>query len=379
MHHLRKSLSGFFQYVQLELFPRVEESCGPLTEKQLQLLSTLEMIKLEYFIPRYYRCVGRPKRDRIQIARAFVAKAIYNITTTSALIDRLKCDKSLRQICGWETQRSIPSESKFSRSFSEFSKSELPQMIHASLIKETHCNRTIGHISRDSTKIESREKPLKKQEKPKRKKKRGRPKKGEQRAKKPRMIEQQLNMSLSDMVHRLPSACDVGTKKNSKGYKESWVGYKLHIDCADGQIPISCLLTSASVHDSQVAIPLATMSSKRVQSCYDLMDSAYDAPEIKQHSRSLGHIPIIDINPRRNKALKEELATEKKRQKLIHYNDATQTRYNERSSVERLNARLKDEFGGRHVRVRSHRKVACHLMFGILALTVDQLSKLVAD
>ncbi len=40
----------------------------------------------------------------------------------------------------------------------------------------------------------------------------------------------------------------------SKGYKHSWTGYKLHIDVADGQIPVACLLTSASVHDSQVAI-----------------------------------------------------------------------------------------------------------------------------
>ena len=40
-------------------------------------------------------------------------------------------------------------------------------------------------------------------------------------------------------------------KKDSKGYKSTWVGYKLHIDVADGQIPISCLLTSASLHDSQ--------------------------------------------------------------------------------------------------------------------------------
>ena len=30
---------------------------------------------------------------------------------------------------------------------------------------------------------------------------------------------------------------------------------------------------------------------------------------------------------------------------------------------------LKDEFGARHVRVREPTKVACHLMFGLLALT----------
>ena len=52
-------------------------------------------------------------------------------------------------------------------------------------------------------------------------------------------------------------------------------------------------------------------------------------------------------------------------------------RYRQRTTAERVNARLKDEFGGRFVRVRGHAKVTCHLMFGILALTVDQLMRLV--
>ena len=52
-------------------------------------------------------------------------------------------------------------------------------------------------------------------------------------------------------------------------------------------------------------------------------------------------------------------------------------RYNERSSVERVNGRLKDEFGGRYIRVRGNLKIMAHLMFGILALTVDQLCKFV--
>ena len=51
------------------------------------------------------------------------------------------------------------------------------------------------------------------------------------------------------MLADLPTACDVGSKKNSKGYKETWIGYKLHLDVACGQIPVSCVLTSASVHD----------------------------------------------------------------------------------------------------------------------------------
>ena len=45
--------------------------------------------------------------------------------------------------------------------------------------------------------------------------------------------------------------------------------------------------------------------------------------------------------------------------------------------MERVNGRLKDDFGARQVRVRGHRKVLCHLLFGVLALTVDQLLRLV--
>ncbi len=48
-------------------------------------------------------------------------------------------------------------------------------------------------------------------------------------------------------------------------------------------------------------------------------------------------------------------------------------RYNERTASERLNARLKEEFGARHVMVRGHKKVNLHLMFGIIALFADQL------
>ena len=110
---------------------------------------------------------------------------------------------------------------------------------------------------------------------------------------------------------------------------------------------------------------------------YDLMDAAYDAEPIRQHSRSLGHVPLIDTNPRRDKTLAEELRTEARRLKHLGFQLAEQVRYNERTAGERVNGRLKDEFGGRHVRVRGAAKVMCHCMFGVLALTVDQLVRLV--
>ena len=134
---------------------------------------------------------------------------------------------------------------------------------------------------------------------------------------------------------------------------------------ADGGIPISCILTSASVNDSQVALPLATLSAQRVDNLYDLMDSAYDAQIIIEHSLALGHVPLIDAHTRRG---------QEKRAFAPH----EAQRFKERSTIERVFARLKEEFGGRMVRVRGPAKVMTSLMFGIIALTADQLLRLVS-
>jgi hypothetical protein len=377
MNQLRETLSQYWLNIQGSLFPWLKEELGELTEKQQQLVMTLELARLEEFLSTTYGLPGRPPADRTAIARAFVAKMVYDMPTTKVLIDRLESDPQLRRLCGWERKSAIPKEWTFSRAFAEFAESRLPERVHEALIRKSYAGEIVGHISRDSTAIDAREKPVKtvaKTAEAPTPKKQGRPKKGEERIKEPTRLERQIaGMSLTEMLDDLPKACNVGTKKNSKGYKSSWTGYKLHIDAADGGIPISCILTSASSHDSQSAIPLATMTSRRVSNCYDLMDSAYDAPEIHEYSRRLDHVPLIDTNPRRNKALKEELANESKRRNVANYQTAEEQRYNERSTVERVNGRLKDEFGARSVRVRGHAKVMCHLMFGILALTVDQL------
>ena len=60
-------------------------------------------------------------------------------------------------------------------------------------------------------------------------------------------------------------------------------------------------------------------------------------------------------------------------ERVVGHKTAKAIRYNERSTVERVNALLKDEFGGWVVRVRGHAKVICHLMFGVLALTANQI------
>lgn len=179
------------------------------------------------------------------------------------------------------------------------------------------------------------------------------------------------------MIADLPQTCDSGAKKNSKGQEQCWRGYKLHLDVADGQIPISAILTSASVHDSQVAVPLMRLTSQRVTYCYDLMDAAYDADQLLAESRALNHVPIVGNNKRRGTRTPSQCPKifPPKAAPILDF--AQQERYKERTMSERVNARLKDEFGANHLRVRGPVKVMAHLMFGVLALTVDQWLRLV--
>ncbi len=71
------------------------------------------------------------------------------------------------------------------------------------------------------------------------------------------------------MLEEISTACDPGTKCNAQGDKNSWSGYKRHLDTSDCGVPIAVLLSSASMHDSRAAIPLSLISAERVTHLYD--------------------------------------------------------------------------------------------------------------
>ena len=372
---LLSELSDLVGRLQDDLFPYLEESVGPLGPNYRLLVTIFEMAPVTAFLTAWPSTRGRPPADRAPLVRAFIAKAVLEVATTSALIERLQHDKTLRRLCGWHRVRSVPSEATFSRAFAEFAACELPSRMHEALIVATHKERLVGHISRDATAIEAREKPVKVEARKRCRRKRL-PQKGEDGWDTVRRLVRQQSMTLPEMVADLPTHCAKGVKPDAKGYKNAWTGYKLHLDTADGGIPVTAILTSASLHDSQAAIPLMTMTALRITNFYDLMDPSYHAPEIDAACRALGRIPIVPGQCRRDKDLKDEMAAEAKARRNANFQTAEQVRYRERTTAERANARLKDEFGGRFVRVRGHAKVMCHLMFGILALCVDQLIRL---
>lgn len=380
-----------WHFMQYEIIPDLGDEIGVLTPKLEKVIHTLEWVRIEEFVQSTWCGIGRPPHDRQMLASAFVAKTVLGIKATVGLIERLHIDKALRRICGFPLRKKLPSEASFSRAFAEFAEANLAERAHASLVKAHLGDALIGHISRDATAIEVREKPKKTdstgksvaaadlveaaataevvapvetpevdaieaRSKPVRKKK------SSSTPPQPKRIEVQLQQTLAQMLSEIPKDCDRGSKCNAQGYKNSWNGYKLHIDTADCGVAVSALLSSASMHDSQAAIPLALMSAERVTNCYDLMDAAYCSTALRAYSRSLGHVPLIDHNPRRGEK--------------IEFAPHEAERYKERTQAERTNARLKDEFGANEIWVRGHDKVKLHLMFGLLALTADQLMRL---
>ena len=378
----RQSLIEFGQFLQRSLFPRIEEEIGELGPRARLLVQVLALAPLAPWLQRSSG-PGRPCEDRRCLAAAFLAKAVYDCVTTRQLIEQLRGNAQMRRLCGWNAATDLPHESTFSRAFAEFAKSELPQLLHRVLIKATQGDRLIGHLSRDSTAIEARERFPEPSPSPtpspeanqKAKKYQKRPKRAKA-TERGTQIERQRKMKLKDMLAELSTQCAIGVKQSSKGHSQSWRGYKLHLDVADGQIPISAILTGANVHDVTVAIPLMTMSAQRVTWLYDVMDSAYDANAILDHCASMNHVPLVASHPRRNGRSKSILPKVFPAKIAPEMTWAQRERFKERTTVERVYARLKDEFGARHIRVRGSAKVFAHLAFGLVALTVDQVLKL---
>ena len=326
-----------------------------LSEKHktfLQIIRVLEEAQKPLLRP--YAGIGRKPIQYTPFMRSMWAKSFFGIDKTSELIVRLKSDPNLRILCGF---KKVPGKASFSRAFSCLSKTKIAQETLDTLVSDTHADRVVYHVCRDSTAIKAREKrPPKKAKKMKYRP--GRPKKGEIRPGKleklPNVLKRQVQEPLEVSLENVPKTYSCGCKKNSKGNVSFWYGYKLHLDVSDYGFPLSAVVSSAHVADSQVALILEKMTEKKVQSCYSLMDSAYDAAVIKAFIEERGRVPIIEPNP--NYRFSQPLDPAKK------------DRYKIRTTVERAYSYLKDNLIPKTIYVKGYDKVSFVLMSAILCL-----------
>ena len=147
------TIAGIWNRIQDTLFPHLQAHLpAPLTEKEAQLAAVLEIVRIEEHVglPNWR---GRPQADRGCLARAFVAKAVYNLPTTKALVEAVQAQPNLGRLCGWERGDQVCSESTFSRAFEHFATSDMLERVHQALVQQHLGEELIGHISRDSTEV----------------------------------------------------------------------------------------------------------------------------------------------------------------------------------------------------------------------------------
>ena len=96
---LRATVSQYWLTFQRDLFPWLAEELGPLSERHKRLVQVLEIVRVEDWLPS--PCVGgrgRPQQQRAALARALLAKAVFDVPTTRALVERLGHDPQLRRL-----------------------------------------------------------------------------------------------------------------------------------------------------------------------------------------------------------------------------------------------------------------------------------------
>lgn len=273
---------------------------------------------------------GRPGHTLLSVLAVHAVKLYFQEKTMTAARDRLLSSSNLRTITG---VAEVPSLSVISKKTDTLIDLVDFSSILSSICSSFYKDRLVCHLSIDSTISEAREKPVKAGKPGKRK--RGRKRKGAEELaiaeEKEQLYDLMENGCVDEFLSSLEHRCSVTGKKNSKGNMEWSIGYKAHLAVDDNGIIVAHHVTGASVHDSQVAIPLMRMADRRCDYLYALMDGGYTSERIETFAHSIGKVPIIDRHADRNGNKKE-------------MEPCKAERYKARTTVERTNSELKECF-----------------------------------
>lgn len=229
------------------------------------------------------KTIGAPISLNYEAAiRALISRLIEGIPSIKALVQRLNEDVSFKLSLGFLYSERVPSESTFCRIMKVLvkNKSILDDLNELLLFK---INKELGifseDIAMDATGVEAHTKPKKIENK------------------KISSTSKQLEMTVEDMMDELPIYPSWGVKSNSKGKHNYWFGYKTHYAVtSETQYILAGITTSAFVADVSVAIPLMRKTaSLGVEDIFVLMDKGYDAQPIYQEAHNLKFEPIIDL------------------------------------------------------------------------------------
>ena len=349
---------------------------------------------------------GPKGHDPENMLRALLAKRLENIKYTKTLVERLKSDPVFRYTCGFPVASKTPSEATFSRFMKSLSDNSysLEDILEELVVKAKKLGIIDGeHIAIDASKLDSYDASVPKSE------------------------------TIHDGEHP-----DWGSKRDTHGNQIRWFGWKIHVAVdTKSELPVAVRVTPASVNDGIVAIPLVEDIKQRysgiINPKYYMMDMGYDFDNIyktihDQHDAQA----IIPLNSRSAYAppegldwdctplcsmgyrmaywgydngsikfrcphmagkvdcsmgtnwcsssnygavVKKKIADNPRYFSYPHRGSAKwQQLYNERTSVERTFARLKENLGLNNVTVRGIRKTKVHVLLSCIALIAGTIA-----
>jgi len=221
---------------------------------------------------------GADGHSREGILRALIAAPLEGIDTFTALHHRLDKDLRFRYQCGLSIDRPAPSISTLSRVFAALTKKKLAEKIFLDLVQLAQEEGIIdgSHQAIDSAAIDAYEK------------------------KQPKKRSEQTGNA------------NWGAKYDSFGNKITWFGYKMHlsVDTAS-ELPMAIKVTPAHVNDGEVAPELIEQVAERTKSKIEflIMDGGYDQLKNYESAKNIGAQAIIPLNLRNEKEPPEGISS----------------------------------------------------------------------
>jgi len=306
------------------------------------ILSKLNLDDIERVVKEAYHKEdgpGRPPRKPMGIFKALIVKRLQQIPSERELCRRLWKDDDLRELCDIEAEQNPYHPSQLSR-FKKRVGARRLQRIMNKLLKELLKRGVINGetVVLDATfvKAYSRRDP------------------------------HENSRGKSDPEAR------VG--RNGKTFE---LGYKLHVAVdAKSELPIAIIVASANDNEKKHAPALLEKALKATEGRVKLLvaDSQYSSRNLRDQASSQGVRAVIPFPTNQQRGQKGLLRVDKYFR--THGPIYEKRVYRLRSSIERVNSRLKDQLSLERHRVRGLGRITVHALLCMIAMLLNALAAL---
>jgi len=309
------------------------------TESSCSILRSLNLDDIEDVVSEAYHRegAGRPPRKPIGIFKALIVKRVKQIPSDRELYRRLWYDQDLREVCDIEAEQKPYHPSQLTRFRNRIGIERLERIMNSLVDELLKGGLIIGKtIVMDATFIKAYSK----------------------------RDPHENSRGGSDSQAR------VG--RNGKTYE---LGYKLHIAVdAKSELPIAVIAASANDNEKKHAPALLEKALKATKDRVRLLvaDSQYSSRNLREQASLHGVRAVIPFPANQQRGQKGLLRVDKYFR--THGPTGEKQSYRSRSSIERVNSRLKEQLCLEKHRARGLRRITIHALICVIAMLLNAVA-----